>query len=126
MAFVSIDSTDIQADKPITADLFKTIKDNEDYLYGTITGQAVAGVLNGSFEIDSDADGVPNNWEWNAYSGGSGAQSTVCSHGAYSFAITHPGGAGNGGGYLVSDFIPATTYGGYSIFFDIKKNYIIE
>jgi hypothetical protein len=79
------------------------VKDNFDYLFGQTTP---GGLLNGSFEYDTDADGIPDNWTRFLYSGGSsGFETTNPRHGSKSFYFTHPGGAGNGGGYIDCDYI---------------------
>jgi hypothetical protein len=61
---------------------------------------------NGSFEIDSNEDGIPDNWTRSLYPGGSSAfETTAPAHGAQAYKFVHPGGAGNGGGYLESNYI---------------------
>lgn len=66
-------------------------------------------IHNGSFEIDSDSDGVPDGWERGFFPGGSGGYDDGDSaHGARSYRFVHPGGPGNGGGYLESGFFPAS------------------
>lgn len=66
-------------------------------------------IPNGSFEIDSDSDGVPDGWERGFLPGGAGGYDDGDSvHGARSYRFVHPGGAGNGGGYLESGFFPAS------------------
>ncbi len=61
-----------------------------------------------SFEYDSNNDGIPDKWTFTAYPGGSGTIDTDNPmHGSKCFKITHPGGdLGNGGGKLVSSYIP--------------------
>jgi hypothetical protein len=62
--------------------------------------------LNLSFEYGSD--GLLDAWTFEPFPNGFGSIDTQNSvHGAKCFSITHPGGAGNGGGILTSDFIPA-------------------
>lgn len=107
MAYNSIDSADIAVGKPVTNGLMTTIKDNLDYLYG-LSDPGYSGVLNGSFEIDSDADGIPDGWTRTLYTGGAGARedgATNQDFGRYSYKFTHPGGATNGGGQLTSEYI---------------------
>lgn len=75
------------------------------WLYGQIGSSSPDGIPNGSFEIDSDANGIPDTWEWHAYPGGTGAiNTTTPAHGAAGVEMVHPGGAGNGGGYYESDY----------------------
>jgi hypothetical protein len=65
-------------------------------------------VTNGSFEVDSDSDGFPDQWTRTLYTGGAfalvddtgtGANSA---HGLKAIKFTHPGGGGNGGGEIVT------------------------
>lgn len=62
------------------------------------------GILsNGSFEIDDDANGIPDGWTFTPFTGGSGAlDNTTSAHGRQSFKMISPGGASNGGGTLVN------------------------
>jgi len=106
MSFVSLTDAEIAVDKPITQSLFQKIKDNFDSLNGYIAGGGSAGVSNGSAEIDSDADDVPDGWTASEYTGGTiGIYTTAPEHGAAAFYMTHPGGAGNGGGTFTSDYV---------------------
>ena len=122
MSWDAILNTEIEVDDPLTQSLMQKIKDNLDYLYGQLgTSMAGLGVPNGSFEIDSDVDGIPDSWVKNLYSGGAGAlESTDVAHAAKSYKFTHPGGAGNGGGYLDSDYIEITDSDKYFIGFLLK------
>lgn len=57
-------------------------------------------ISNGSFELDDDADNVPDGWNWTAQTGGQKlVDDTTSAHGEKSFKITSTGGS-NGGGYL--------------------------
>lgn len=65
-------------------------------------------VTNGSFEVDSDSDGFPDQWTRTLYTGGAfslvsdtgtGANSA---HGLKAIKFTHPGGGGKGGGEIVT------------------------
>jgi len=108
MAYSAITSAEIAAGKPVCGPTgFGTkTKDNFDYLYGVVGSLSLNQVLNGSFEVDSDADGDPDNWTKNLYTGGTGTLYTTSpAHGAKSWSFVHPGGASNGGGYLDSDYI---------------------
>lgn len=106
MAFEAITTTEIQVKKPVTRSLWSKVKNSLDFLNGRIGTLALLGVPNGSFEIDSDADGVPDNWTRSLYAGGTGGIVTdLPDDGANGFGLVHPGGAGNGGGYLESDYI---------------------
>ena len=109
MAYIPFTDSEVQVDKPWGADQAQKVKGDFDYLYGQTSEKQ--GVFNGSFEIDSDSDGVPDGWTKNLYPGGSGAyETTDPSHGAKAYKFTHPGGASNGGGYLESDYIEITEY----------------
>jgi hypothetical protein len=106
MAFQIV--TDFAAGDPLDAERLNKILDNILFLYAqqqSLTSQAVP---NFSFEIDNDVDGVPDEWTWTAYTGGTIAMVNSKQHsGTKSVAITHPGGASNGGGYITTtDFIP--------------------
>ena len=62
-------------------------------------------VKNGSFEEDSDADSIPDNWTRTTYTGGSFAiETSGPSHGAKAIKFTRASGGGNGGGYIDSDY----------------------
>lgn len=100
--FTSIPTADIQVDEPLRQEVMQYIKDNFDILYNSINGVTLE-VQNGSFEFDGDGDGVPEGWTFTPYPGGSGMIDTTDSaHGANCFKMIHPGGVGNGGGYLES------------------------
>lgn len=103
-------------DKPIAGDATrKTLIDavidalsGHDSVLGGVRSLALP---NGSFESDSDNDGIPDGWTFTAYQGGTllllGPSGTA--HGIKAARITNPGGGGaNGGGYLESDFIEAS------------------
>ncbi len=88
--------------------------DNSVYLYNALGGSggsALNIVPNSSFENDVDADGIPDQWTRTLYTGGSGALvSTDSADAKFSYKFTHPGGAGNGGGYLTSDYVTWSTF----------------
>ena len=107
MAFISLDQDHIGTGKGFLASDYQIIKDNFDYL-NAMTDPGFSGVLNGSFEFDSDGDGEPDGWTVNLYAGGAGAivdGATEQDFGGKAYRFTHPGGASNGGGELISDFI---------------------
>jgi hypothetical protein len=109
MAFDSISTAEIAVDKPITSELMNKYKNRDDFLNGQIGTFQSVGVQNGSFEVDSDSDGQPDSWTPTFFTNGTGIITTSTSlEGANSYQFTHPGGAGNGGGKLVSDFIQIT------------------
>jgi len=84
--------------------LIDALIDNDAYLKAGIDAiRYETVILNGSFEADTDADGIPDEWSRTLYTGGSSTHdNTDSNHGAYSFKFTSPGGSGNGGGYLES------------------------
>ncbi len=89
-----------------TIDDYNQMLANFAYLYSMADQSAGAQeVPNPSFEIDSD--GVhPDDWTVSFYPGGSGQMDGNNNmHGALGYTFTNPGGAGNGGGYLTSDYI---------------------
>lgn len=112
--------------KPATGNATKksfadSVVDDLTYLYGQLastTGDK-ASIVNGSFEIDGDADGVPDGWTKSDFTGGvfsitgNGLTDTVCHQGARAVKYVHPGGVGNGGGTLTStefEVVPLKTY----------------
>ncbi len=118
MSWSTIDATSIAQGKFVSAELMAKIKGNLDYLYGINGGGQGPEILNGSFEVDSDNDGVPDHWDCTAYAGGAVAlESTSPSEGARSIKFTHPGGAGNGGGRADSDYFAVTTAESYYVQF---------
>jgi hypothetical protein len=111
MAFNSIPQTWIASGKFAIQSLWQYIKDNFDYLYASIISGGGGGLLNGSFEVDNDADGVPDNWARALYSGGSGAyETTDVVEGGKAYKFTHPGGASAGGGSLTSTYFGVTPH----------------
>ena len=108
MTYNALLSSEIEVGDFVTEDLFAKIKANEDYFNSLIGTFDTYEVNNGSFEIDADSDGIPDTWTRNLYSGGSGAIITAPTggHGAKSYQFTQPSGASQGGGDLVSDYIP--------------------
>ena len=118
MAWSPIGTTSIAQGKFVSAELMTKIKGNLDYLYGINGGGQGPEILNGSFEIDSDDDGLPDHWFCVPYAGGLVTLNPVGAAGAKSLKFTHPGGAGNGGGHGISDYFPVTTWGkGYYVQF---------
>lgn len=119
MPYNAILSSEIQVKQPLRQELMQKIKDNFDAHEGrlAVAGDA-SGVPNGSFEIDSDSDGIPDSWSRSLYAGGSAAYETAApAHGAKSYRFTHPGGAGNGGGYLESDYMEVAAGNNYTMSF---------
>jgi hypothetical protein len=110
MAFTSISQAEIAAGQPVTQALMQKVKDNDDYLYSQLGagGGGEGGIQNGSFEIDADADGVPDGWTKNLYPAGGGAIETASpAHGANAYKFVQQAGPGNGGGYLdMNDYLP--------------------
>lgn len=116
MAYSAITDAEIAVGKPIRPPMVK-VKDNFEYLYSQ-TGAPPMLPINGSFELDTDSDGEPDNWTQSLYSGGSaGLETTSPADGAQAAYFTHPGGAGNGGGYLTSDYIECSQVATYWLYF---------
>lgn len=124
MGYEALTEDEIAVGKPGRNELFAKMKANFDYLYGLIGAGNIAGIIpNASFEIDSDEDGVPDQWTKNLYAGGAGGYETSdVIHGAKAYKFTHPGGAGNGGGYLTSDYIEAAGGTHLAVLFWLKTN----
>lgn len=85
----------------------------------TDSGQTAFGIIaNGSFEIDSDGDGVPDNWT-RTVQGTVALDNTDARHGAQSYKFTS---TGSGGGYITSDFFEVSANNIYSIVFSVKSS----
>ena len=118
MAYDAITSAEIQVGKPEKQSLWQKVKDDFDYLYGAVASASGALPANGSFETDSDGDGIPDSWTRTLYPGGSGAFETSSpAHAAKAYKFVHPGGSGNGGGKLVSEYIEVTELTKYNLSF---------
>ncbi|MDD5774356.1 MAG: hypothetical protein PHS64_00260 [Candidatus Omnitrophica bacterium] len=118
MAYNAITDAEIASGKPVCGPtgFGAKVKGNIEYLYSLLGTSIAAGVPNGSFEIDSDSDGVPDSWSQDLYAGGSGGiYTTSPADGAQAIYFTHPGGANNGGGYETSDYIECSEYLNYVI-----------
>ena len=110
MAWDALTDADVAAGKFWTNTQTQKLKDCLEYLYGQISLSSVVGIPNGSFEVDSDSDGTPDNWTAGVYSGGTKAiETTIRSHGDQGMKFIHPGGAGNGGGWIRTDYITIGT-----------------
>ncbi len=108
MTWTAIDAAKHAAGKPVVGagGWAEEILGNLNHLYGVLGTIAAGDIPNGSFEIDSDADGIPDNWTRSLYPGGTGARDTLTpAHGAAGIKLTHPGGASNGGGSFTSDYV---------------------
>ncbi len=86
--------------------------DNDAFFNSILSGLVALVVPNGGFELDSDSDGIPDEWDRTLYTGGAltitgeGLADAECNHGRRAIKFTSPGGSGNGGGYILSaDFI---------------------
>lgn len=83
--------------------------DNLNFFFGIFSSLQAANIPNGSFEIDGDNNGIPDEWDRTLFNGGSFSLDNTAGnfiHGAKAAKFVHPGGASNGGGYLQSaDFI---------------------
>jgi len=122
MAFTALLSTEIAVGKPLSNELMTKIKDDLDYLYSQ-SGSAAFSLPNHSFEIDSDFDGIPDSWTRTLYAAGAGALSTSDPfHGERAFVFTRTSGVGNGGGELLSDYLPISTGIQYWIAFALKQS----
>lgn len=116
--FEPIEPAQIEVLQPVTAALWRKVRNSFNWLYGVVGTLAGEGAQNGFFEIDSDADGVPDGWTSSLYPGGSLSLNTTAQpHGSQCVRINHPGGSGNGGGYLESDYMPVAWFMGHFIQF---------
>lgn len=85
----------------------RKIQSNQDFFASQIGTLAAIQLSNGSFEIASDAaqPHLPDNWDLTRFPNGVFVLDITASrHGEKIAKFTHPGGAGNGGGQLISDF----------------------
>lgn len=116
MGYEAITVDEIAVGQPIRPAMVKA-KNNFEYLYGQ-TGGPPKLPSNGSFEMDTDEDGIPDNWTRSLYPGGVGGLETATpAHGSSAAYFTHPGGAENGGGYLESDYMECSSVETYWLYF---------
>ena len=119
MAYDAILDNELTVGKPTKRSLWLKVKGNFDFLFGRSNPE---GLLNGSFEYDTDADGIPDNWTRTLLAGGSsGIDTTNPQHGGKCLYFTHPGGAGNGGGYADSDYVECSELESSYLEFTIKS-----
>ncbi len=105
MAFEPLTEEEIQPDRFAKNEVFEKIRNDLNYLYEQMNPGF--SLRNPQFELDVDADGIPDGWTVSYYPGGSGGFEIANPlFGAKSWKFIHPGGSGNGGGYLESDYIP--------------------
>lgn len=68
-------------------------------------------LMNLSFELDADGDGIPDGWERIIHPGGAVILDTENAlHGKNCVKFIHPGGDGNGGGCMISPPIPVSEF----------------
>lgn len=97
--------------------------DNDAYLYSLLSALQSQFVPNGSFELDGDSDGIPDQWARTLYTGGTQSLDTAARHGLKSCKFTSPGGSGNGGGYLeTSDFFDVSPELSYELTFHMRSD----
>jgi len=112
MAYTSIASSEIEVGQPVDQELWQKVKDNFDFFNAEFLNRdSMNAVVNGSFENASS--NTPENWTVTLYTGGAATYqdaTTDVMHGKGALSFTHPGGAGNGGGYVQSDYFPISTY----------------
>jgi hypothetical protein len=104
--YSALTTAEVSQEAPASTELMTKVKGNFDYLYASFARAQGPQIINGSFELDSDADGQPDNWTCEEYAGGTIAlETTDPAHGAKALKFIHPGGASNGGGYADTDYI---------------------
>lgn len=120
MAYEAITDNDIVVGKPTKRSLWQKVKGNFEHLFSIAVE---GGLKNGSFETDTDEDGIPDNWTRSLYPGGTaGFDTDNPMHGARAYRFTHPGGAGNGGGYLDSDYIEVSSLDQHYVKFSLRSS----
>ncbi|WKZ32920.1 MAG: hypothetical protein QY316_00505 [Thermodesulfobacteriota bacterium] len=120
MAYEAITDNDIVVGRPAKRSLWQKIKGNFEHLFSIAVE---GGLKNGSFETDTDEDGIPDNWTRSLYPGGSaGFDTDNPMHGTRAYRFTHPGGGGNGGGYLDSDYVEVSSLDQNSIKLNIRSS----
>lgn len=85
--------------------LIDGVIDDLAFLYGVYSSLHSVSVPNGSFELDVDGGGEPDEWVTTLFTGGSRTIDTSAGnflHGGKALKFVHPGGGGNGGGYVTS------------------------
>ena len=86
----------------------RDIINNCDWLYGQL-GSLPATVQNGSFEVDSDGDGQPDNIIITTSPGGQVLlDAATQAEGSKCLKFVHPGGANAGGGTAELDYVPCS------------------
>lgn len=111
MAYDRLTDDEIEAGEFILASSAKKVQGNQDFFAGQIGTLAAIQLSNGSFEIASDAaqPNLPDNWELTRFANGVFVlDTTLPRHGGKIAKFTHPGGDGNGGGQLISDYFETT------------------
>jgi len=106
MPYQAFTAGETDPDKPGLGSWGEQVMDNLDYFNGLLGGFDGQDVYNGSFEIDADADNIPDGWTVSLHPGGSATVDATGEHGKNQFKFTAPSGATNGGGTLISDYIP--------------------
>lgn len=111
MPYDRLTDAEIESGEFILASTAKKVQGNEDFFAGQIGTLAAIQISNGSFEIASDAaqPNLPDNWELSRFPNGVFVlDTTLPRHGGKIAKFTHPSGAGNGGGQLISDYFETT------------------
>jgi len=88
---------------------------NEAWVHSKINSLNVVGIVNGSFENNTLADGIrPDGWTYAALSGGHGEIIDASYHGGHAYKMTATGASGSGGATLTSTtsilISPSTEY----------------
>lgn len=109
MAYIAI-TPPAQGD-PTKASLASALAGNDAYFFQQVAGIKALGIPNGSYELDSDADGIPDGWVRTVSGGVTGARDTNTAtadvtgraHGSSSFKFTMPGANAGATGTLESE-----------------------
>lgn len=102
-----------------SADVLVWEVDNFDPQADDLPAPAANEIANGSFESDSDSDGVPDSWTITLDGGTQALDTTDPAHGASCILFTS---SGSGGGYADSDYFEVSVNDSLDIGFEIKSS----
>lgn len=121
MPFTTISTVQLQPARPVSTDLMNALYNRDEDLNVRVGSASELDITNGSFEVLSGTAAA--GWTITVYTGGAVAVDTsIVAHGAKSLKMTHPGGAGNGGGEAESEAFLVSSAKQFTIGYQIKTN----